>query len=188
MRDLYYCSSCHGNFNSLNMIRNNRKTTRISSICKGCKRINNLRTNRYPSCKNSKRIYSILGQYKHLYGSQDFISNCDSEKFNRFMSLLTKQFVAEHVNYDLDDIFESVPSFETDHIIPLSVAGITGFHWLNNRITSVLENRTKNNNITENCFHLLIDNLRFARRHGFIITDQDKMTFKELVQIALDHI
>ena len=132
------CSHCRENKEVSEMIKN-------SKICKSCKKEYNSITNKYPSCKNSKRIYSGYGQYKHIFGSQKLISHCNSDIFSYFINC-QKQFYFQYYSTLYSPYFK----YAQDHIVPLSLFKdftevFISSHWLNIRAIPLQLNRKKAN-------------------------------------------
>ena len=175
------CSHCRINKESSEMIRN-------SKICKSCKKEYNSITNKYPSCKNSKRIYSRYGKYKNIFGSQKLISHCNSDIFSYFVNC-QKQFYFEYYSKLYSPFFK----YAQDHIVPLSLfkdpaEAFIACHFLNIHTIPIQLNRTKGKNIGLESIRQLILNLRLARLFRINIDEYDINCLISLIERVIYHV
>ena len=172
------CSHCHKNKELREMVRN-------ANICKICKREYNSITNKYPTCKNSKRIYKMYGKYKNKLGSQKIISHCNQEVFNYFISK-QKRFYYNYYSYLYSPDFLYV----YDHIVPLLLfknpnLAYIGCHWLNIRVVPSQVNRKKGIKVGIESIQLLLLNLRLAHLFGIEVSNYDLICLTYLIEMCL---
>ena len=171
------CFRCRENTESNEMIRN-------SNICKTCKKEYNSITNKYPTCKNSKRIYEKYGKYKHVYGSQKLISHCKQEVFNYFIRS-QKHFYFQYYSALYSPYFKYVE----DHILPLSLFKdpleiFIGCHWLDIHTIPLQLYKKKGKTISPETIRQLILNFRLAKLFGINLDEYDLNCLIYLIDYA----
>ena len=171
------CSHCCENKELSEMVRN-------ENICKICKTEYNSITNKYPTFKNSKRIYKRYEQYKNKLCSQKLISHCDQEVFNYFIRS-QKWFYYNYYSY----VYSSDFVYAQDHSVPLLLfknpnLAFIGCHRLNKIVVTSQMNRQKGVKIGIETIQLLLLNLRLAHLFGIVVSSYDLICLTYLIESA----